>query len=264
MRLISAFLIGTLLLTACGGNGNSPADVPTEVPTIIPAANTPTRVTATEMTTTTEMTDSTSMTDSIGMTDAIDMTDTGAMGITNTGAMTENVNVTETPGITPSEQLTATGAAGLLGIATLQNVDGEFVGNAVFTQNGDEVTLQVTVDGFTAAGEGVHGIHIHTVGACTPDFDAAGSHFNPTTAQHGLDNPSGPHAGDLPNLEIDADGNGSYEATTTMVALAQGDNSLFDSDGSALVIHADPDDLVTDPAGNSGDRIACGVIEQQS
>ena len=109
----------------------------------------------------------------------------------------------------------------------------------------------------------MHGLHIHTVGACTPDFAAVGGHFNPTTAQHGLDNPSGPHAGDLPNLEIDADGNGTYEATTTLVTLAQGDNSLFDSDGSALVIHADPDDLITDPAGNSGDRIACGIIEQQ-
>ena len=109
----------------------------------------------------------------------------------------------------------------------------------------------------------MHGLHIHTVGACTPDFAAVGGHFNPTTAQHGLDNPSGPHAGDLPNLEIDADGNGTYEATTTLVTLDQGDNSLFDSDGSALVIHADPDDLITDPAGNSGDRIACGIIEQQ-
>ena len=109
----------------------------------------------------------------------------------------------------------------------------------------------------------MHGLHIHTVGACTPDFAAVGGHFNPTTAQHGLDNPNGPHAGDLPNLEIDADGNGTYEATTTLVTLDQGDNSLFDSDGSALVIHAAPDDLVTDPSGNSGDRIACGVIEQQ-
>lgn len=245
MRFLTALLLGTMLVAAaCNGNdAAAPTDTSAEIPTVAPASDTPTPAVSTDLT------------------DTTGLTDTGAM--TDTETMTEGTGVTETAGITPSEQLTATGEAGLLGVASLQNVDGELVGNAVFTQNNGEVTLQVTVEGFTAAAAGAHGIHIHTTGACTPDFAAAGSHFNPTATQHGLENPSGPHAGDLPNIEIDADGNGSYEATTELVTLGAGDNTLFDSDGSAVVIHANPDDMVTDPSGDSGDRIACGVIEQQ-
>ena len=78
-----------------------------------------------------------------------------------------------------------------------------------------------------------------------------------------MENSSGPHAGDLPNMEIDADGNGTYEGTAALATLGAGENSLMDADGSAIVIHADPDDMKTDPSGNSGDRIACGVIEAQ-
>lgn len=267
MRFVTAFLLGTMFLAAaCGGNdAAAPTNPAPEIPTVAPAIDTPapaaTEVTSTEITGTTAMTDDMAITATTDLTAAMNMTDNMAM--TATATMTSSTEVTETLGITPSEQLTATGEAGLLGVATLQNINGELVGNAVFTQNNEEVTIQVTVEGFTAAGAGEHGIHIHTTGACTPDFAAAGSHFNPTAAQHGMDNPNGPHAGDLPNIEIDADGNGSYEATTTLVTLTAGDNALFDSDGSALVIHANPDDMVTDPSGDSGDRIACGVIEQQ-
>lgn len=236
MRVLTACLLGILLLAAC-------TDTNTAMPTAIPELNTPTPAAATNLTGTAPMTAST--------------------GMTATDSMTDSAAVTETLGITPSEQLTATGAAGLLGVASLQNVDGEYVGNAIFTQDRNGVTVQVTVEGFTTAAAGAHGIHIHTVGACAPDFEAAGSHFNPTAMQHGLDNPAGAHAGDLPNLDIDADGNGAFEATTDLITLAAGDNSLFDSDGSALVIHADADDMLTDPSGNSGERIACGVIEPQ-
>lgn len=242
MRFLTACLLGVLLLAAACTD-NNPA-----MPTAVPELDTPMPA-ATAVTSTAPITESTGM--------------TATNGMTATGTMTESPAVTETEGITPSEQMTATGNAGLLGVASLQNVDGEYVGNAIFTQDSNGVTVQVTVEGFLAAAAGAHGIHIHTVGACSPDFAAAGSHFNPTTMQHGLDNPAGPHAGDLPNLEVDADGNGTLEATTALVTLEDGDNSLFDSDGSALVIHAAPDDMVTDPSGNSGDRIACGVIEPQ-
>ena len=109
---------------------------------------------------------------------------------------------------------------------------------------------------------GLHGVHFHAVGTCTaPAFASAGGHFNPESMHHGLNNPAGPHAGDLPNMMVDASGNADYEATTSRVSLSPGTNSLFDADGSALVIHAAPDDNMSDPAGNAGARIGCGVIQ---
>jgi Cu/Zn superoxide dismutase len=125
-------------------------------------------------------------------------------------------------------------------------------------KNPGGVKVTATVTGL-AGNAGEHGIHIHAVGQCTPDFSAAGGHFNPTNAQHGLNNPAGPHGGDGPNLQL-ADGSATYEVVNDRVTLGSGPNSLFDADGSALVVHAGPDDQVTDPSGNSGDRIACGVI----
>lgn len=110
---------------------------------------------------------------------------------------------------------------------------------------------------------GEHGVHIHAVGTCTPpDFASAGGHFNPdTTRHHGLNNPAGPHAGDLPNMLVDSTGSADYTAETTTVSLADGTNSVFDADGSAIVIHSGPDDNMNDPSGNSGSRVGCGVIQ---
>ena len=109
--------------------------------------------------------------------------------------------------------------------------------------------------------EGLHAVHIHAVGKCeAPDFASAGGHFNPLNKKHGLKNPDGPHAGDLPDMYVNKDGVGRYEALMESVTLGAGETSVFDADGSAIVIHATADDNVTDPAGNSGDRIACGVI----
>ena len=114
---------------------------------------------------------------------------------------------------------------------------------------------------------GVHGIHFHAVGRCDgPDFMSAGGHYNPTNRQHGFNNPEGVHAGDLENLVADvsaAQQSGYlYRTTTQGVTLTPGPTSLFDADGTALVIHANADDYVSDPAGNSGGRIACAILTQ--
>jgi Cu-Zn family superoxide dismutase len=149
-------------------------------------------------------------------------------------------------------------AVGERAAAPLRNAEGQVLGMAIFTQEAQGVRVSVTVKGLSP---GEHGIHIHSVGKCEPpDFLSAGPHFNPTNKKHGLTNPEGPHAGDLPNLVVGEDGSAVYEHITDRVTLTPGELSLFDEDGSALVIHAGPDDQMTDPAGNSGARVLCGVI----
>jgi Cu/Zn superoxide dismutase len=108
---------------------------------------------------------------------------------------------------------------------------------------------------------GPKALHIHQVGRCeSPSFESAGQHFNPGGAQHGAANPRGPHAGDLPNITIDETGRGRLEVLVERFSIRAGPDSLFDADGSAIVIHAAPDDMNTDPSGNSGARIACGPL----
>ena len=143
-------------------------------------------------------------------------------------------------------------------VAELTNTSGQSVGTARFTQAGNVVRILVEAKGLPP---GPHGAHVHAVGKCDPpDFNSAGPHFNPTNKQHGALNPQGAHAGDLPNIEVGADGKGRLESTTELLSLGSGTTSVFDSDGSAIVVHAAPDDFKTDPTGNSGARIACGVI----
>ena len=146
--------------------------------------------------------------------------------------------------------------------ASLVDVTGASVGWARLVEDAaGTVHVSVHVKGLTP---GLHGIHIHRVGDCTPPFTAAGSHYNPGGLLHGLDSSSGPHAGDLPNLVVNEAGVGHLDTTTDRVTLTDGPTTLFDTTagqvGSALVIHAGPDDQVTDPTGGSGGRIACGVI----
>lgn len=126
-----------------------------------------------------------------------------------------------------------------------------------------EVTLVPASDGLHGTltvnnmPPGAHGAHIHAVGSCLPpDFKSAGGHLNPQGKEHGLENPKGAHAGDLPNLIVGADGEGtiSFIAHTTLSA-------IFDADGAAFVVHADADDNNSDPAGNAGPRLLCGVFE---
>jgi superoxide dismutase, Cu-Zn family len=148
--------------------------------------------------------------------------------------------------------------AGPSASATLMKADGTAAGKAVFSQKADGVWLKVDVMGLEP---GKHGIHLHTVGKCdAPDFSSAGGHWNPMHKMHGFESPQGSHTGDLPNLDVDSKGNGKIEALVHGATLDSGMMGLFDSDGTALVIHAGPDDNRTDPSGNSGGRIACGVV----
>ena len=152
-------------------------------------------------------------------------------------------------------------AAGPTGKAALKNAEGKEVGTATFTPAKDGVKVQVQVANLSP---GKHGIHVHAVAKCEPpDFKSAGGHFNPTGKKHGLHSPEGAHAGDMPNLTVGKDGKAKATFTAKGATLGEGEGSLFGPDGTALVIHADPDDEKTDPAGNSGARIACGVIEKK-
>jgi Cu-Zn family superoxide dismutase len=145
--------------------------------------------------------------------------------------------------------------------AVVYSTTGQEVGVARFTEDAaGRVHVNVHVRDLEP---GLHGIHLHAVGSCVAPFASAGPHFNPTEAQHGLDNPHGAHAGDLPNLVVNGAGIGHLNATTDRATLAPGKLSLFDVDGSSVVIHAGPDDQVSTPAGNSGARVACGVIVAQ-
>jgi Cu-Zn family superoxide dismutase len=144
--------------------------------------------------------------------------------------------------------------------AELKDASGKTVGSATFSATGGGVKVEVKVGGLKP---GAHGFHVHAVGRCDgPDFKSAGGHFNPGGKQHGLENPQGHHGGDLPNLQVGADGSGRATATLAGVTLGEGADSLFHEGGTALVIHADADDGKTDPAGNSGARIACGVVQR--
>ena len=142
--------------------------------------------------------------------------------------------------------------------AELVDASGKPAGVATFTQISGNVRIVLEAKGLPP---GPHGVHIHEVGKCEgPQFTSAGGHFNPEKKQHGMLNPQGAHAGDLPNLTVAGDGSGRLESTTDRITLGAGASSVFDADGSALVVHAAADDFTTDPTGNSGGRIACGVI----
>lgn len=153
-------------------------------------------------------------------------------------------------------------AKSLKATAEIQNSKGEKIGTAVWIEKEKGVEVEVSVSSLSP---GKHGIHVHEVGKCeTPDFKSAGGHFNPSQKKHGLENPQGSHGGDMPNLIVDKDGNVKTKLLLSSVTLKQGSNSLLQSNGTALVIHAKVDDEKTDPSGNSGDRIACGVIKAVS
>ncbi|GKV54942.1 superoxide dismutase-like protein YojM [Sporosarcina sp. NCCP-2222] len=147
-------------------------------------------------------------------------------------------------------------------VSPLIDKDGTEIGNVTMSEDAKGVTISIEAEGLPP---GLHGVHIHETAVCTPPtFESAGSHFNPTKKEHGFDNPKGFHLGDLPNVEVGEDGKVEAQVTTADLTLKPGaDMSLLDKDGSALVIHEGQDDYKTDPAGNSGARIACAEINKK-
>jgi superoxide dismutase, Cu-Zn family len=142
--------------------------------------------------------------------------------------------------------------------ATLIDATGKSIGTATVKDVGHGLELKVKARGIAP---GLKAIHLHAVGSCElPKFVSAGPHWNPGMKQHGKDNPAGPHAGDLPNLTVGGNGRVSYKTTAHGFTLT-GASGLLDADGGAVIIHAKPDDYITDPTGNAGDRIVCGVFK---
>jgi superoxide dismutase, Cu-Zn family len=156
--------------------------------------------------------------------------------------------------LVPRGEAPPVSTAGLPAVTTVLNAaDGADRGTATLIMADGRMRLTVDASGLA---RGVHGVHIHDVGKCDgPAFASAGAHWNPTMKMHGRDNPMGAHGGDLPNLMIGTDGRGSIS-----IGVSGTSAQLLDADGAAVVIHADPDDYKTDPSGNSGGRIACGVL----
>jgi len=144
--------------------------------------------------------------------------------------------------------------------ADIVNAQGQKVGTATIVQAGAGVRIDLNV---LHLPPGVHAIHIHAVGKCEgPDFKTAGGHLNPDTKKHGKENTEGPHAGDLANFEVGSDGTAKVSLGAEHVTLGEGPNSLFHEGGTALVVHEKADDYKTDPAGSSGARIACGLVQR--
>ncbi|PXW74474.1 Cu-Zn family superoxide dismutase [Blastomonas natatoria] len=164
----------------------------------------------------------------------------------------------ETPEPAPQEEADraymSAETAPAMATAMLKTADGADAGMVTATQGDDGIKLTISASGMSA---GEHGIHVHTTGKCEgPSFESAGGHWNPMGAKHGLSNPQGQHHGDMPNLVVASDGSGKMD---TVLSEAQLDEML-DADGAALVVHAKADDQITDPSGDSGDRVACGVF----
>jgi len=144
-------------------------------------------------------------------------------------------------------------------VVELENAEGSVIATATLSKADGGVHIDMEVSDLPP---GTHGFHVHEKGVCEPpDFESAGGHYNPTNMKHGKLNPEGPHAGDFDNIEVDENGQAHVDFTTNQVTLEKGqETTLYTDEGTSLVIHADPDDYKSQPSGNAGERIACGVI----
>lgn len=143
--------------------------------------------------------------------------------------------------------------------AEVKGLEGQVLGTVTLTETAQGVLLTGELSQLSP---GPHGFHIHAVGKCEPPFTSAGGHFNPDGKKHGFHDAAGSHAGDLPNIHASSDGTAVVDGIANGLRLAGGAKSVLDQDGAAIVVHAKADDYKTDPAGASGDRIACGVINK--
>ena len=183
--------------------------------------------------------------------------DTTMVMPSDTSAVPPAADTTMAPPDTTSAAMAA-GASGAAATAQMQGTGGRDLGTLTLTESGGAISISGQL---TSLPPGEHGFHIHTTGKCEgPSFETAGAHWNPTGKGHGTNNPAGPHLGDMANITVGADSTVSVQATTPGGTL-HGENALFDGDGAAIVIHANADDYKTNPSGNSGNRIACGVVK---
>jgi Cu-Zn family superoxide dismutase len=174
------------------------------------------------------------------------------------GESEETMSATETTGMEEGEPSPAQETDSVR--VDVRDAEGNTLGTVVLRDADGGVQMTGALTGLPP---GQHGFHIHETGRCEPpSFKSAGGHFNPTGRKHGFDHPAGPHAGDLRNLQVVQDSSTVVSTTDSLVTLREGESALLDADGSALVIHAEPDDYITQPSGDSGDRIACGVIAE--
>jgi Cu-Zn family superoxide dismutase len=152
----------------------------------------------------------------------------------------------------------AAGVSAQMKHVDLKDAKGNNVGMAMISPaKGGGVSVDLTLKGLPP---GEHAVHLHSVAKCEPPFKSAGDHFNPAKKQHGVLNPSGPHAGDMANIKVAANGTAQITLTNKNVTMGAESNSIFAGGGTALVIHQGADDMKSDPAGNAGDPIACGAI----
>ncbi len=180
----------------------------------------------------------------------------GVIGLTSIGLAAQAAP----QGAAPQAAAQATAPQGATAKAAIKDAKGQSLGDATLRETPNGVLLTVSLQNVPA---GPHAFHIHTTGQCeAPTFMSAGGHFAPGGTKHGIMAQAMPHAGDLPNLHVATDGKLSFEVLASNVTLAAGPRSLLDADGSALVLHASADDYVSDPAGNAGGRIACGVVSK--
>lgn len=177
----------------------------------------------------------------------------GLAGLAVTGCAS-----TRGPDVAADPQMQSASSERLSVEADLRDPTNRTKARAEIVQIGDSIRVKIASAGLPA---GAYGAHLHAVGRCdAPTFETAGPHWNPSGQMHGKDNPQGMHRGDLPNLLVGADGQGSFEFTVPDATITGGVRALLDGDGAAVVIHQRPDDYRTDPSGNSGARIACGIL----